>query len=312
MGKTANISRIGVAELLAHCAASVGLRCHAGPQGDDAGLLLRQGELPEIGRYNPRHANDIVLLGGSELHYLDDPGHRLGLLATPPTLLILIDGGVPPAWLLDAANERAVALWSTPLSAGRLRGYLYPQLLALATPRCEIHAVLLDVAGVGTLLLGPAGAGKGSLALALLGRGHRLIADDCVRLRRNGDDELRGSSPGPLSGYLFVRGLGVIDVAREFGVMALGADVGVRQWVGLRPDEGPSCSDSGQAELGGEQLQRDWLGVSLSGLLLRGQNGAADRVEAYTRRWLLATRGLRVAEQFACRQQALLKSGREE
>jgi len=294
------------------CAALCDLhRCGGAAEGDATGSRVGSDELPSIAVYNPSHAAEIVLLGSAQLQHLDAARHRRALFDSAPALLVLVDGVSPPAWLIAETERRAIELWATALSAARLRWHLYPQLQRMLAPACDVHGVLVELDGVGTLLSGPAGVGKGSVALELLGRGHRLIADDTVHLVRTVDGALCGDSPGRLSGFLFVRGLGVIDVVREFGVRALALRSQVRQVIDLRAQAVVTADATGQAELHGEQIEKHWLGVAIPGLLLRGQIGAADRVEAYTRRHLLARLGHKVPEAFCDQQRSLLKSGRE-
>ena len=284
--------------------------------------------------FSPWRAAPLVLLGKAELARLgeDDEALRGQLLHADARVIIVAEGIEPPQWLLAAVNPAAspaanpanaegvqaaagIALWQSPTSVPRLQRQLAPLLLSAFAPRCQLHAILLRVGGIGTLLLGDAGVGKSSLALSLLGRGHRLVADDRVSLMRSGDG-LSGRNPAQVSGYLFVRGLGVVDVAREFGAMALAFDSPVEQVFSLQGADaagtasttGSGDADGVSAQLGlsGEQFSQSWLGVSLQGLILRGNSGAADRVEAYTRRSLLAKRGHRVADEFRVLQRGQL------
>lgn len=84
-----------------------------------------------------------------------------------------------------------------------------------------LHGVLVDISGVGVLILGRSGIGKSECALELILRGHRLVADDLVCVRREGEGKLYGYAKEPGQNYMEIRGLGIVDVEKLFGVSAL-------------------------------------------------------------------------------------------
>lgn len=88
-------------------------------------------------------------------------------------------------------------------------------------PQTTIHGVLVEVFGMGVLILGKSGVGKSETALELVKRGHRLVADDAVEIRKLDDDVLRGTAPEVIRHYLEIRGIGIIDVRRLYGVGAV-------------------------------------------------------------------------------------------
>ncbi len=89
----------------------------------------------------------------------------------------------------------------------------------------SVHGALLDVHGVGTLLLGPSGIGKSECALELVYRGHRLVADDVIALRRGGDGLLVGSAPARVRHYMEIRGLGIVFIPDLFGPEAVREEI---------------------------------------------------------------------------------------
>ena len=290
-------------ELFDYCHRGATLSWCAGDRATDIDIPLADGESLLPVPFNPWRSALVALLDAPDLKRLEPP-HWLSGLQGRARVLIVVAGIAPPRWLSQAAARAGVALWQTPMSLLPLQACLVPLLQRAVAPRCQLHASLLRVAGVGVLLLGGPGAGKSSLALALLGRGHGLVADDVVGLARDSDGGLLGSNPCSLSGYLFVRGLGLVDVVAEFGAMALAYDCRVDLLVLLAADGDAATAAAGRAgiaahaELSGERFRRSWLGVSLEGLVLRGNVGAADRVEAYTRRYLLARSGRSVVDEF--------------
>jgi HPr kinase/phosphorylase len=94
-------------------------------------------------------------------------------------------------------------------------------LQAKLSPSTSIHGVLLDILGVGVLLLGKSGIGKSEAALDLVVRGHRLVADDIVNIRRIGPDLVYGSGSGIIRHHMEIRGLGIINIQDLFGIAAI-------------------------------------------------------------------------------------------
>jgi HPr kinase/phosphorylase len=136
--------------------------------------------------------------------------------------------------------------------------------LAAQGTAATVHGVLLDVHGVGVLLEGAAASGKSTLALDLLARGHALVADDAVELRRPAPGILIGAAPAVLSGYLAVRGLGVLDVKGMHGARSVRRQVRLDLVVRLaaRPRAGA------RARLSGNRSMRRLLGEAVPALSL--------------------------------------------
>lgn len=105
---------------------------------------------------------------------------------------------------------------STTKFISKLLNYLDYQL----SPETTVHGVLIEVYGVGTLIIGKSGVGKSETALELIKRGHRLIADDAVELKRI-DNRLRGEAPNLIRHFMEIRGIGILDIERLYGVGAV-------------------------------------------------------------------------------------------
>jgi HPr kinase/phosphorylase len=170
-------------------------------------------------------------------------------------------------------------------------------------PRKQVHGVMLEVYGLGVLLTGEAGIGKSALALELISRGHALVADDAVEFVRPAAGVLIGRCPPLLSGYLEVRGAGVLDIGRMHGESAVRPaqrlDLVVR--LGRR---------SRRRALQGARRVSRLLGEPVPGVSLAAGTGdnLAVRVEAACRDHWLRLAGVRADAVFAERQQrAILK-----
>jgi HPr kinase/phosphorylase len=149
---------------------------------------------------------------------------------------------------------------------------------AAAGRRTVLHGTFLHVHGAGVLLEGPAGAGKGALALELLARGHALVADDAVEFHRPAPGVVIGRSPAVIEGYLETRGLGVLDVRRLHGAGAVRACARLDLVVRLRP--GRARALTAAERLGGRRGLRRVLGEAVPVLTLPLRHNLAALVEA--------------------------------
>ena len=123
--------------------------------------------------------------------------------------------------MLELAKKHSVALLRSNETTCTLMGSLISVLNLELAPRITRHGVLVEVYGEGILILGDSGIGKSELAIELVKRGHRLIADDAVEIKRNVTDRLVGTAPELIRHYIELRGIGVIDVRQLFGMSAI-------------------------------------------------------------------------------------------
>lgn len=169
-------------------------------------------------------AGRVLIFGESEIRFLeqkDRPGRaqvlrRLFTHDFPCVMITMaLDG---PAELADEAERAGVPLLrtalSTPVAIARLTTLLEDYL----APRETRHGVLMDILGLGVLLTGESGIGKSECALDLIGRGHRLVADDAVEIRCRGEAILIGTCPELARHHVEIRGLGLVNVTELFGV----------------------------------------------------------------------------------------------
>lgn len=140
----------------------------------------------------------------------------------PPAVIVCRSEELKPfPEMQELAQKHAVALLRSNETTCTLMGSLISVLNLELAPRITRHGVLVEVYGEGVLLLGESGVGKSETAIELVKRGHRLIADDAVEIKRNVTDRLVGTAPELIRHYIELRGIGVIDVCRLFGMSAV-------------------------------------------------------------------------------------------
>ena len=127
----------------------------------------------------------------------------------------------PEESFLRIAKERDVPILSTEKKTSSFMGELIRWLNVKLAPCISIHGVLVDVYGVGVLIMGESGIGKSEAALELIKRGHRLVTDDVVEIRKVSDDTLVGSAPDITKHFIELRGIGIGNVKSMFGVQSL-------------------------------------------------------------------------------------------
>jgi HPr kinase/phosphorylase len=205
---------------------------------------------------------------------------------------ILITTGLEiPEGLSDLSGEEKIPILrcSVPssISLTKITVYLERRL----APRITIHGVLLEVFGLGVLIMGPSGIGKSECALELVLKGHRLITDDYVELTRYGIDRLSGSGAEVLKHHMELRGLGIINIRELFGISATGSSQNVDFAVRLERWK----SDAEYDRIGLDQSTIEYLGVSIPVIdmpVAPGRN-IATLVEVAARIQLLRQRGYR-------------------
>jgi len=169
----------------------------------------------------------IQVMGLTEINYmkqLDPPvlAERLKrILKYEIPCFIITRGLIPPDELLEQADEASVPILRSLLSTTKVVSKIIVFLDNQFAPETNLHGVLVDVYGVGAIIMGRAGVGKSECALELVERGHRLVADDVIFIRRRGDKFLYGEGSSLLRHHMEIRGLGIFDVKNIFGVGAV-------------------------------------------------------------------------------------------
>jgi HPr kinase/phosphorylase len=171
------------------------------------------------------HSARVLVLGGTEIEYLADhaPARELGistLMASDPACVVVCRGLSPPDELVAACESKGVPLLVSSHITADFIAAVTAWMSDRLAPETELHGVLLDVLGIGVLLLGKSGIGKSETALDLVMRGHRLVADDVVRIRRAAN-QLSGKGAGILGHHMEIRGLGIINIKDLFGIASV-------------------------------------------------------------------------------------------
>ncbi len=143
------------------------------------------------------------------------------LMAQEIPALIISHGMTPFPECMEMAEKYDRTVMCTQETTSTFMSGLIALLRSELSPRITRHGVLVEIYGEGVLLLGESGVGKSETAIELVKRGHRLIADDAVEIKRAGDKRLIGTAPELIRHYIELRGIGVIDVRRLFGMSAV-------------------------------------------------------------------------------------------
>lgn len=169
----------------------------------------------------------IQILGWTELGFLlnmsdEEREKALGYwLSLKPAAAVITRGLEIPDYLVTACEKYEVPLLKTDDETSPFLAALIEFLNKELAPRVTRHGVLVEVYGEGVLITGDSGAGKSEAAIELIKRGHRLIADDAVEIRKIGDNTLQGNSPSNIRHFVELRGIGIIDARRIFGMGAV-------------------------------------------------------------------------------------------
>lgn len=190
--------------------------------------------------FDPRR---IQILGKVEISYLREFSSEKkrecfdNLMAThPPAIVITRSLEVFPEFL-DAAKKYNVSIFRTSQSTSNFMSALISYLNVQLAPRITRHGVLVEVHGEGVLILGESGVGKSETAVELVKRGHRFVADDAVEIKRVSDKTLVGTAPDIIRHFIELRGIGIVDIRRIFGMGAVKDTEKVDMVIHLEPWE---------------------------------------------------------------------------
>lgn len=266
-----------------------------------------------IGHLNFIHPHRIQVLGQSEMAYLEELGKNsrtdalIQLFSPDTALVILSDGQEPPEQVRQLSQACHIPLLGSPCNSNRLISDISFYLRDRLADTEVVHGVFMDVLGIGVLLTGESAIGKSELALELVTRGHRLVADDAPVFVRSTPGTLTGHCPEALQNFLEVRGLGVLNMRAMFGDCAVKDNMELQLIVHLAPVEPERLQQIDRLQ--GTRRSRQILEAEVDEVELPVAPGRnlAVLVEAAARNHILYTSGYDSARDFIHRQQKLMR-----
>ena len=266
-----------------------------------------------VGHLNLIHPNSIQVIGEIEWDYLkklkkNSRHDTLDQIFVRRTSAIIISDGIDiPDDIIKYADDKRTPLLKSKLSSNDLIDSIRYYLSGLLADKIVLHGVLMEVMGTGVLITGESSVGKSELALELITRGHRLIADDAPEFTRIGPNILNGSCPEVLKDFMEVRGLGVLNIRAMYGENAIKQNKYLRLIIHM---ERMSIEDQQQLDrLYGNRSVRNILDVEIPQLMLPVASGRnlAVMVEAAVRNHILLEHGHDASEEFINRQSQFIK-----
>lgn len=203
----------------------------------DVDVTDKRIEIPDINRpalqltgyFEHFDSDRVQLIGYVEYTFLEkmDAEHKKEiygeLLSYPIPCIVFSRNMKPGQLLLEMAEEANIPVFNTEKKTSEFTAEIIRWLNVQLAPCISIHGVLVDVYGVGVLIMGESGIGKSEAALELIKRGHRLVSDDVVEIRKVSDETLVGTAPDITRHFIELRGIGIVDVKTLYGVQSVRA-----------------------------------------------------------------------------------------
>ncbi len=229
------------------------------------------------------------------------------LLATEPAAILLTNRLKPPPMLKETLEKASIPLLATIVPDSQVLDNLQYYAARLLAARATLHGVFLEVLGMGVLLTGHSAAGKSELALELITRGHRLVADDAPEFRRVAPDIVAGGCPPLLRDLLEVRGLGILDIRAMFGDSAISNEINLQLIIQLKRMKQKQIADMDRLQAAADT--REVLGVEIPQVTVPVAPGRnlAILVETAVRNHLLRLKGYDASEIFIERQRQAIE-----
>jgi len=309
------MSQISVRKMFEQTGDKLSLKWVAGHGGGERLLTsdtVQKPTLALIGHLNFVHPNRVQVLGCAEMDYLrslNTSGLTLAignLFSTELAAVIVANGEEVPAVLISAANSADVPLFTSTLASPYLMNVLNHYLTQVLAESTSIHGVFLEVQGMGVLVTGDSAIGKSELALEMVTRGHRLIADDIVEFFLVAPDTLEGRCPELLQDFLEVRGLGILNIRQLFGETAVKLKKNLRLIVQLEKLAGSDLTGRDRLQL--QEYSEVILDVTIPKVRIpvaAGRN-IAVLVEVAVRNHILRLRGINSTLEFMARHEGYM------
>jgi len=261
-----------------------------------------------VGHLNLIHPNRIQVIGKREWQYLNKLSQQSNrslseIFSRRTAGIVFSNGQTVPEEIIKLADEKMTPLFQTDLNSGDFIDSMRYYLSEFLAEKITLHGVFMEVMGSGILITGESSIGKSELALELITRGHRLIADDAPIFTRIGPNLLDGSCPDVLKNFMEVRGLGVLDIRAMYGDNAIKPNKYLRLVIHL---ERMTLEEQHQLDrLYGSRSIKTILEVPISEIKLPVASGRnlAVMVEAAVRNHILIENGHNASDEFIQRQQ---------
>lgn len=271
-----------------------------------------------IGHLNTISPNQIQILGGIEIDYFNKlpaktrKGFAQRIGERNPACIIISESRDPPNEIVSFCEDSNTPLLTTPHASDKLIDDIHYYLTMLLTDVVTLHGVFMEIMAIGVLLTGSSGVGKSELALGLITRGHRLVADDAPEFRRIAPDIINGTCPRALVDFLEVRGLGIINVRELFGASALKPNKYLKLIINLERMEETRLLDLDRLE--GSYATQDVLGVAIPTITLPVAPGRdlGVIVECAASNQILRTSGYNSTLDFIERQRILMEKAKDQ
>jgi HPr kinase/phosphorylase len=257
----------------------------------------------------------IQVLGKVEMTYLEelDPTiryERLCRFFSYDIPCVIISRGMEiPQYIIETAAKYNRPVFRSQLVTTNLVSKLISYLVSALAPRITRHGVLVDVYGAGVFLMGESGIGKSETALELIKRGHRLVADDAVEIKKVAESRLIGEAPELIRHFMEIRGIGIIDIKAMYGVGAVINNKPLDMVIFMEFWDNNKEYD----RLGLVEEYTEILGVKLPKIVLpvRPGRNLAIIVEVAARNWRLKNMGYHAAQELDNRLNALIQMNKD-
>jgi len=260
-----------------------------------------------VGHFDFFPTERIQILGRKEITYLHKLSHeerklRIGnIVQYHPPCFIVTAGEEGLTYLTQYCTEEKIPLLVTKEPTGttdfiiKLDSYMVKEL----APEMTVHGVCMNVFGIGILIRGDSGVGKSETAHTLIGRGHRLVADDIVVLKKLSAQTLLGTNDDKTKEFLALRSIGLLNVVRSYGQKAYQNETRISLDIKLTKWE----KDALNNDLEQEPTYTDYMGIKISSIEIQLQPGrdVAGLIEAAANNWYLRQQGYSAAEDFLSR-----------